>query len=267
MGDSREILLGLIANLLTLIPMVSRVVPATALLLSLALPAAGLAKPKYGYTGAVAPEKWGQLSPEYAACSKGTSQAPLNIVTAKTVKDSKSLPLKPNYIPGPAEVVNTGTGIQANLKGDLKIGPADYKLLQFHFHAHGEEAINGVHYPLNAHLVHVNSAGNLKVIGVNLKVGSPNAYLESFWSKLPAKKDGTVKVELASLTGLLPKSLAYFTYTGSLTTPPCTEGVQFFILKEPVSISAKQLDTFLKLYPTNARPVQPLNGRVIKSSN
>ncbi len=91
--------------------MVSKVVPATALLLSLALPAAGLAKPKYGYTGAVAPEKWGQLSPDYAACSKGTSQAPLNIITAKTVKDSKSLPLKPNYIAGPAEAINTGTGI------------------------------------------------------------------------------------------------------------------------------------------------------------
>ena len=247
--------------------MVSKLVPATALLLSLALPAAGLAKPKYGYSGDIAPEKWGKLSPEFAACSKGISQAPLNIVTAKAVKDTKSQALKPNYTPGAAEVINTGTGIQVNLKGDLKIGSADYKLLQFHFHAHGEEAINGVHYPLNAHLVHANSAGNLKVIGVNLKVGAPNAYLQSFWNKLPAKKDGTVKVDLPSLAGLLPSSLAYFTYTGSLTTPPCTEGVQFFILKEPVTISAKQLDTFVKLYPNNARPVQPLNGRVIKSSN
>jgi carbonic anhydrase len=226
-----------------------------------------LAKPKYGYSGDVAPEKWGKLSPEYAACSTGTSQAPLDIVTAKTVKEASSQPLKPNYVPGPAEVTNTGTGIQVNLKGDLKIGSSDYKLLQFHFHAPGEEAINGVHYPLNAHLVHANSAGSLKVIGVNFKVGAPNAFLESFWSKLPAKKDGSVKVSLPSLAGLLPKSLGYYTYSGSLTTPPCTEGVQFFILKEPVTISAKQLATFVKLYPINARPVQPLNGRVIKSSN
>ena len=122
----------MIVNVLTL---VSKLVPATALLLSLALPAAGLAKPKYGCTGDIAPEKWGQLSPEFAACSKGISQAPLNFVTAKTVKDSKSLPLKPNYIPGPAEVVYTGTGLQVNLKGDLKIGSADDQLLQFHFHA------------------------------------------------------------------------------------------------------------------------------------
>lgn len=267
MGESREILLGLIANLLTLIPMVSKVVPATALLLSLALPAAGLAKPKYGYTGAVAPEKWGQLSPEYAACSKGTSQAPLNIVTAKTVKDAKSQPLRPSYSTGPAEVTNTGTGMKVKLKGDLKIGSADYKLLEFHFHAPGEEAINGVHYPLNAHIVHVNDAGNLKVISVNLKVGASNTYLDSFWSKLPAKKDGSVKVDLPSLVGLLPSSLDYYTYSGSLTTPPCTEGVQFFILKKPVTISAKQLEAFVKLYPVNARPVQPLNGRVIKTSN
>jgi carbonic anhydrase len=254
-------------NALKVIFMVSKILPVTALLMSLALPAAGLAKPKYGYTGAIAPEKWGQLSPEYATCSTGTSQAPLNIVTAKTVKDASSQSLKPHYVPGPAEVKNTGTGIQVNLKGDLMIGSADYKLLQFHFHAPGEEAINGVHYPLNAHLVHANSAGNLKVIGINLKIGAPNAYLESFWSKLPAQKDGSVTVNLPSLDGLLPRSLAYYTYVGSLTTPPCTEGVQFFILKEPVTISAKQLETFVKLYPVNARPVQPLNGRVIKSSN
>ncbi len=247
--------------------MLFKVLPVTALLLSLALPAAGLAKPKYGYSGDIAPEKWGQLSPDYAACSTGTSQAPLDIVTTKTVKDSSSLPLKPDYVAGPAEVINTGTQIQVKLKGDLKIGSTDYKLLQFHFHAPGEEAINGVHYPLNAHLVHADSAGILKVIGINLKVGAPNAYLETFWSKLPAKKDGAVKVDLPSLSGLLPRSLAYYTYSGSLTTPPCTEGVQFFILKQPVTVSAKQLETFVKLYPNNARPVQPLNGRVIKSSN
>jgi carbonic anhydrase len=132
---------------------------------------------------------------------------------------------------------------------------------------HGEEPINGVYYPLNAHLVHASSAGQVRVIGVNFKVGAPNAYLNSFWSKLPAKKNESAKVQLLSLTGLLPSSLVYYTYSGSLTTPPCTEGVQFFILKEPVTIAAKQLATFVKLYPLNARPVQPLNGRVIKSSN
>ena len=247
--------------------MAATILPAAALLLSLALPAAALAKPQYGYFGDLAPEKWGQLSPDYAACSTGMSQAPLNIVTAKTVKDASSQPLMPAYVAGPAEVKNTGTGIQVNLKGDLKIGSDDYRLVQFHFHAPGEEAINGVHYPLNAHLVHADDDGVLKVIGINLKVGAPNAYLQSFWSKLPARKGEAVKVELPSLAGLLPRSLAYFTYSGSLTTPPCTEGVQFFILKEPVTISAKQLETFVKLYPLNARPVQPLNGRVIKSSN
>ena len=246
--------------------MVSKVVPATALLLSLALPAAGLAKPKYGYSDDIAPEKWGQLSPQFAACSDGAEQAPLNIVTLATVKKTISLPLLPNYAPAKAEVFNTGTNIRVQLTGDLKIGKADYKLLEYHFHTPGEEAINGVHFPMNVHLVHISPEGKLKVIGVNLKVGAANPYLGSFWSKLPAK-GSSIKLELPSLAGLLPSSLAYYTYAGSLTTPPCTEGVQFFILKQPVTISAKQLETFRKLYPMNARPLQPINERVIKSSN
>jgi len=105
------------------------------------------------------------------------------------------------------------------------------------------------------------------VIGVNFKKGAANPYLASFWNKLPAKKGASVSVNLPSLKELLPTSLEYYSYAGSLTTPPCTEGVRFYILKQPVSISAEQLATFQKLFPMNARPLQPLNERVIKSSN
>lgn len=120
---------------------------------------------------------------------------------------------------------------------------------------------------MNVHLVHQNAAGKLAVIGVNFKEGAQNAYLDSFWSKLPRTKGAKVKLNLTSLSGILPANLGYFTYAGSLTTPPCSEEVQFYILKDPVSISAKQLSNFQKLYPMNARPLQPLNERVIKSSN
>ncbi|MCP9775927.1 carbonic anhydrase [Cyanobium sp. WAJ14-Wanaka] len=249
--------------------------PSQHLSLSLALvvsgvaltPLVALAKPQYGYSGDVAPEKWGQLSPKYAACSDGSEQAPVNIVSKTTVKQTTATALRPEYPATSGDVVNTGTTIQVNTSGNLKIGTTPYKLLQYHFHTPSEEAINGIHYAANVHLVHQNAKGQLAVIGVNFKKGAPNPYLASFWNKLPAKKGGSVSVNLPSLKELLPASLEYYTFAGSLTTPPCSEGVRFYILKQPVTISAEQLATFQKLYPMNARPLQKLNGRVIKSSN
>ena len=226
-----------------------------------------IAKPQYGYKGDVSPEKWGQLSPAYQKCADGAEQAPVNIVTSNVQKKSLPVPLKPDYPATSGDVVvNTGTTIQVNTSGGLKIGNQAYKLLQYHFHTPSEEAINGVHFKMNVHLVHQNAAGKLAVIGVNFKEGAKNAYLDSFWSKLPRTKGAKVELNLPSLSGILPVNLDYFTYAGSLTTPPCSEGVQFYILKDPVSISAEQLSNFQKLYPMNARPLQPLNERVIKSS-
>ena len=238
---------------------------AVALLL---LPSLAVAKPQYGYKGDVAPEKWAELSPKYAACSDGAEQAPVNIVSSAAVKKTESRPLKPSYGPTSADVVvNTGTTIPVNTSGALKIGDADYKLLQYHLHAPAEEAINGVHYDMNAHLVHQGGDGKLAVISVLFKKGASNAYLESFWNKLPQKKGEKVELNLPALTGMLPSGLDYYSYAGSLTTPPCTEGVQFYILKKPVTLSAEQLAAFRRLYPMNARPLQPLNERVIKTSN
>jgi len=120
---------------------------------------------------------------------------------------------------------------------------------------------------MNLLLVYQNGAGKLAVIGVNFKEGAQNTYLDSFWSKVPRIEGAKVELNLPSLSGILPANLGYFTYAGLLTTPPCSEGVQFYILKDPVSISAEQLSTFQKLYPMNARPLQHLNERVIKTSN
>jgi carbonic anhydrase len=238
-------------------------------LLSIALaPLALDAKPQYGYSGNVAPDKWGKLSKDYVKCSDGIEQAPLNIVSKSTKKVSNATPLRPSYTATTNdEVVNTGTTIQVNTQGSLKIGTTQYKLLQYHFHTPSEESINGIHFGMNVHLVHQDAGGRLAVIGVNFKEGAPNSFVADLWKALPQSKGQQKKVSLPSLMELLPKDLNYYTYMGSLTTPPCTEGVRFYILKQPISISTQQLKAFQKLYPMNARPVQPLNGRTIKSSN
>ena len=233
---------------------------------SAAVPLPTLAKPQYGYSGDISPEKWATLSPKYAACSDGAEQAPVNIVSKNTVRKSAATNLKPSYVATSGDVVNTGTTIQVNTSGDLAIGKTPFKLLQYHFHTPSEEAINGAHFPMNVHLVHQDAKGRLAVIGVNFKKGKANSYLASFWGKLPAKKGGKVSVDLPSLKELLPASLDYYTFPGSLTTPPCTEGVQFYILKNPAPISEQQLADFRKLYPMNARPLQPLGVRVIKTN-
>lgn len=230
-------------------------------------PLAAPAKPQYGYSGNIGPAQWSKLSPKYAACSDGAEQAPVNIVTKETVRKTVATEIQPEYVATSGEVVNTGTTIQVNTSGTVTIGKTPYKLLQYHFHTPSEEAINGTRYAMNVHLVHQDAKGRLAVIGVNFKPGAANPYLASFWNKIPAKPGGSVSVNLPSLKELLPASLDYYTYTGSLTTPPCTEGVQFYILKQPVSISAQQLAAFRTLYPMNARPLQPLNNRVIKTNN
>ena len=231
-------------------------------------PAISVAKPQYGYTGDVAPEKWGSLSPEYAKCTDGSEQAPVNIVSDGTKSLTRAAVLKPSYPATAGDVVNnTGTTIRVDTEGKLLIGAKEYKLLQYHFHAPSEEAINGVHYALNVHLVHQDAAGQLAVIGVNFAEGSPNPFLDSLWKVLPSSSGQKVASVLPSLEGMLPKDLSYYTYAGSLTTPPCSEGVQFYILKTPETISPSQLTAFRTLYPMNARPLQPLNERVIRSSD
>lgn len=192
----------------------------------------------------------------------------MNIVSKSTIKSPTIVALKPSYTAtSNNEVVNTGTTIQVNTQGNLKIGAIQYKLLQNHFHTPSEESINGKHFGMNVHLVHQDAAGKPAVIGVNFQEGSPNAFIGDLWKVVPKSKGESEKVSLPSLMKLLPKDLNYYTYMGSLTTPPCTEGVRFFILKQPVTISPQQLQAFSKLYPMNARTIQPTNDRTINTSN
>ncbi len=150
----------------------------------------------------------------------------------------------------------------------MTVGNQRYELQQFHFHHPSEEKLSGKSYPMVAHLVHKNSAGQLAVVAVLLKKGAANPLVAELWQYLPAQHGKEVAPPSTSVdaTALLPANHAYFTFSGSLTTPPCSEGVTWFVLKAPTEVSAGEVLTFAKRYPHNARPVQPLNGRVIKQS-
>ena len=150
----------------------------------------------------------------------------------------------------------------------ISVGGKLYQLTQFHFHKPSEERINGKRYPMVAHLVHKNAEGELAVVAVLLKEGARNPVVKTLWTDLPKEKEKErvmeqVKINAASL---LPKNHKYYTFAGSLTTPPCSEGVTWFVLATPKAISKEQVARFGKIYRANARPVQPLNGRAVKVS-
>jgi carbonic anhydrase len=222
--------------------------------------------PHWEYKGKAGATHWGDLEQDYASCKLGKEQSPIDIHGAKKAKLD---PIGFHYTAGDAEVVNNGHTVQVNLAagGTINLSDGEYKLLQFHFHTPSEEKINGKNYPLVAHLVHKNAAGNLAVVAVLFKVGKENAALKQVFASLPAKAGDKQPLEGGiDLTSVLPSEQGYYAFKGSLTTPPCSEGVRWQVLKTVSEISAKQLATFKKLYPMNARPVQPLNGREIQVS-
>ncbi len=228
-------------------------------------------KVKWGYEGNIGPANWGDLSPEFAMCKTGKVQAPIDISTKGLAK--VTTPIKTDYSPSKAIVVNNGHTIQVDLPagGYATLSDDDFNILQFHMHAPGEETVDGKRYPFNAHLVHINPGdsendterGKLAVIGIFFQEGKENAALKPIFDVMPAKTGKVVMKEKFDASKLLPKSLAYYSYSGSLTTPGCNEGVTFYILKTPVEMSAAQLAQFKKIFPMNARPVMPLNGRKV----
>ena len=209
---------------------------------------------------------WTKLG--FSECG-GKVESPINIETNTTIK-AQLAPLVFNYAAVPATVVNTGHTIQANVKRGnfISVNGAEFQLMQFHFHHRSEHTVNGTAYDMELHLVNQDSvSGNLAVLGVFLKQGAANAELAKFFNILPATKNQEVIVnENINLVNLMPANKQYYTYTGSLTTPPCTQGVDWVILKTPLEISADQISAFAKLYANDARPVQPLNNRRVLES-
>jgi len=217
----------------------------------------------WSYHGASGAENWGNLDHGFETCKLGKVQSPIDI---RDARPAKLPPISFNYTAGAAEVVNNGHTVQVNLPagGEVGVESGRYKLLQFHFHTPSEEMVNGAHYPLVAHFVHKSDEGRLAVVAVLFKEGKANAALAPVFAAMPAEEGG--KAPLASLdpAALLPAGHSYFSFMGSLTTPPCSEGVYWQVLTDPVEVSADQLAAFQKLYPMNARPVQPVNGREVR---
>ena len=220
----------------------------------------------WSYSGEGGPSHWADLDAKNAACRAGKVQSPIDIRTHDV--HGGSLPaLVFNYKPTPLHIVDNGHSIQVDVEPGsfLTIGGKTYQLVQFHFHHPSEERIDGKAADMVAHLVHRNSEGALAVVAVMLNPGKANDMVETLWSHLPKQKEH--ELDFAKLrinpAALLPSNHSYYTYTGSLTTPPCTEGVRWVVLKSPSSLSKREISTFAARYPNDARPVQPLNGREI----
>ncbi len=221
----------------------------------------------WSYAGDTGPSHWGELNHDYSVCTLGKSQSPIDIGNPQYGK----LPaIQFNYRPSELAVVNNGHTIQVNYApgSSIVLDGKTYDLVQFHFHHLSETTIKGQHTPLEGHLVHKSKDGNLVVVAVLFNEGRANDVLKTVWSNLPKEegtenKPATVEVSAAQL---LPDKHTYYTFPGSLTTPPCTEGVTWPVLAHRMTASKEQIDAFAALYPNNYRPTQPLNGRTILSS-
>ena len=230
--------------------------------------AAGAA-PHWSYEGHGGPAHWASLEPEFASCKIGHVQSPIDIRT-KAIK-SETLPaIEFAYKPGTARIVDNGHTIQiVPAAGDsISVGGHRYELQQFHFHKPSEESIDGKRRDMVVHLVHKDDAGKLAVVAVLLKAGETNPVIAALWNNLPAHKESEVELKGVQIdpADLLPRDRSYYTFAGSLTTPPCSEGVTWYVLKNPSQVSNGEIARFARAYPMNARPVQPLNGRVVRAS-
>ena len=219
---------------------------------------------RWSYTGATGPAKWGGLDKTFGSCKTGEAQSPIDIPDADVRKGDLS-PLLFNYKPSPLRIVDNGHTIQVNYAPGsfVTVAGKQYQLVRFDFHKPSEEKVNGKDHEMAAHLVHEDKDGKLAIVAIFLDPGKENALIKTLWSNLPQTKDKESVVEAVKINALelLPQDKGYYMFPGSLTMPPCTENVTWYVLKTPVQVSADEIARFAKLYPMNARPVQPLNGR------
>ncbi len=218
----------------------------------------------WSYDGKTAPAHWAELDRANRACA-GKEQSPINIEESVAGKAALAA-LDFQYEAGDADMHNNGYTVQVAIArgSELKVGAEHAELVEFHFHTPAEETINGVAYPLVAHLMHKHADGKLYGVAVLYKQGLPNLALAPLFTSLP--ETGKRVLPGFNPAALLPDNHAYFKYTGSISTPPCTDGVRWHVLKQPVEISKNQIAAFHRLYKMNARPTQALNGRVVESS-
>ena len=219
----------------------------------------------WSYSGAAGAANWHKISPDYALCGQGQRQSPIDIKDGVRVNLDG---IKFDYKPSALKVINNGHTIQVAYDpgSTISVGGTTFELVQFHFHRPAEERVNGRPFDMVAHLVHKSKDGALAVVAVLMMAGDENPFIKSLWNHLPLDvgMDEVPTGVTVDATQLLPKIRGYFTYMGSLTTPPCSEGVRWIVMRTPVQVSRTQVNTFGRLYENNARPIQPAHARLVK---
>jgi carbonic anhydrase len=227
-----------------------------------ATPAFASSGAPWGYEGATGPDKWGSLSHDYEACATGLQQSPIDIPSSAPVNAS---PIVIKYSPTVLNMINNGHTVQANVDPGsyIMLDGIRYDLLQFHLHDKSEHTFDGKNTDLEIHFVHKNAQGQLAVIGILIKRGAENAAYANIFKNLPAKENDTKKVDGVSLDlgALLPADHANYRYNGSLTTPPCSEGVKWVVMKNMIEVSDAQAKSFEALFKMNNRPTLALGAR------
>ena len=218
----------------------------------------------WGYSGEGGPEHWGNLDPAFEMCGKGVNQSPINLTD---FVESELAPITFNYSGLATEVVNNGHAIQANYAAGftITIDGKTFELKQFHFHSPSENHLNGKSYPMEAHFVHLDKDGNIAVVGVFFEIGDANPGIAKLWKQMPKEEGG--KAALAAQVkadDVLPADRDYYRFNGSLTTPPCSEGVYWLMMKKVMTVSEDQVKQFTDVmgHPNN-RPIQPTDARPV----
>jgi len=221
----------------------------------------------WGYYGKTGPLNWGKLDPAYSACSKGKQQSPIDIRGAKV--DKALQPIEFHYLSGPVKLLNNGHTVRIDVAPGSYIvfNGVRYDLVEFHFHHPAEDLVAGKLADLQIDLVHKSGDGHLAIIGVRVNEGAVNGSLAALWPSLPQTPGATASLEdYFNPLGLLPPDRSYWTYLGSITVPPCTEGVRWIAMQNSTELAQDQIQTFARLYPDDARQPQPLHGRKIAAS-
>jgi len=223
--------------------------------------------PSWGYEGELGPENWGSLSEANIMCSQGRVQSPFDI---KADVSAGLAPLNFAYGQAPVKVVNNSHTLQVDIPAGhiVEIDGEIYNLLQFHFHTPSEYTVLGRRFPMAMHMVHSTDDGKLGVVGVMLEIGEAHPTIQQLWDVAPTEQGyGEAKDKTFEIQTLLPANGDYYRFMGSLTTPPCSEGINWHVMTTPITVSADQVAAFEAIFPMNARPLQPENGRLVVGSD
>lgn len=218
----------------------------------------------WGYTGAAGPEHWSELESDYAMCGLGRNQSPIDLAG---FLEADLKPLAFSYRAGAVDIVNNGHSVQISYAPGsmLSVDGHVFELKQFHFHAPSENRINGKSFPLEVHIVHEDQDGNLAVVAALYEDGAADPLLSKLWDAVPAEEGAKAALPAGlNVMGLLPSDRDYYRYNGSLTTPPCSEGVWWLVMKQQKTVSPEQVQRFANVLGfANNRPLQPVNARVV----